>query len=327
MPSVGAIPRASLRSTELRASCRDRVHGDVPVRWVLHLAQSMRSMRSAELCVMFVIDPARDPEADLVYRTLPPPAGDPTSALGGQRPSAEGLKSTRSCLSRFTKSSTGSELLHLRTFVSPLNVPAQRRPACGASAGAPRWAKSSGAETMAEPSGSSQDRPHPWPWECADRSRQLHAAWRQARRLCPAQRRDTDHRMPSRGPRRSARRCSGRCHEGHLEGIAQSRDGLFDFPVVGYQQMETRREMDSWVDRGRGRDDLVDARMRATHTITMPSGVLMASEAPQFLRAGLVGGERDQMEAGVISVVLSINSNFAPGQAAPNRITVGGAPS
>src|SRR5437879_8075226 len=57
-----------------------------------------------------------------------------------------------------------------------------------------------------------------------------------------------------------------RCHEGHFEGIAQSRDDLLDFLVVGYHQMETAGdEVESWVDRGRGCDDLVDARMRAAY--------------------------------------------------------------
>ncbi len=52
----------------------------------------------------------------------------------------------------------------------------------------------------------------------------------------------------------------------HLVGVAQGGNNLLDLVVLGHYQVEPADdEVDSWVDRGRGCDDLVDARMRAAH--------------------------------------------------------------
>ena len=63
-------------------------------------------------------------------------------------------------------------------------------------------------------------------------------------------------------------------------------------------------------------------------TIAMPSGVLMASDSSRSSRVpGLSETSAIRWMPAAISVVLSINSKLAAGQAAPNRMTAGGAPS
>src|SRR5205085_11131240 len=79
-----------------------------------------------------------------------------------------------------------------------------------------------------------------------------------------------------------------------------TRDDLLTRMIVGYHQMETAGDaVDWWIDRRRGCDDVVDARMRAAHYDRYAVGRVNGErQLAQLERTRFVRDQRDQMNAG-----------------------------
>jgi hypothetical protein len=100
-----------------------------------------------------------------------------------------------------------------------------------------------------------------------------------------------------------------RCDVLHFKRVVQGCDDFLDVRIIGYYEVKpTGKDADARVDGGRRGNDLVDTGCEQPTTITMPSGVLMASDSSRSSNVpGLSETSESRWMSGAISVSLSMS--------------------